>query len=217
MNMRSRIRQTGERINALSLRERALLLLAVLAVVFLLWDLLAMQPVTERQRSVQDRLEQTRERLDQLNASIQRLATSRSGHPDRALEQRSASLETEIAELEQRLSDRFGGIATPQQSLDVLAGLLGERAGVTIVELENLPPTSLENASGEAIPGIYIHQVRVVVETDFEGVRNYLDGITRLPPGVFWKALDLSVPGWPVNRVELVLYSLALDEHWLGV
>lgn len=217
MSMRTRLRQTGERINALSLRERALLLLAVLAVVFLLWDLFAMQPVAERQSAVQERLEQTRERLDELNASIQRLATSRSSHPDRALEQRAASLESEIADLEQRLNDRFGGIATPQQSLGVLAGLLGERAGVTIVELENLPPESLESASGQAIPGIFIHQVRVVVETDFEGVRSYLDGITELPSGVFWKALDLSVPGWPVNRVELVLYSLALDEHWLGV
>ncbi|NEZ03707.1 hypothetical protein G4Y73_06000 [Wenzhouxiangella sp. XN201] len=217
MSMQARLRQTGERINALSLRERALLLLAVLAVVFLLWDLFAMQPVADRQSSVQDRLEQTRERLDELNASIQRLATSRTRHPDRALEQRAVSLESEIADLEQGLGERFGGIATPQQSLQVLAGLLSERAGVTIVELENLPPASLESSAGEAVPGIFIHQVRVVVETDFAGVRDYLDGITELPTGVFWKALELSVPGWPVNRVELVLYSLALDDHWLGV
>lgn len=217
MSFRARLRRLTERVNALSLRERALLLLATCAVIFLLWDFAMMQPIGERQQSVNDQLDQVRDRVSTLTGEIRRLATERTHNPNAELESRREQLHDEIADLEAGLNEIHGGVSAPEQSVDVLGRLLGERAGVRIVELENLPVEPLTDRLGTPVGGVYIHRVRLVVESDFSGVREYLERVRDLPEGVFWDSMRLSVPGWPDNRVELVLYSLTFADNWLEV
>lgn len=217
MTVRARLKKISERINGLSLRERAMLLLAVFAVIFLVWDFSTMQPLAQRQEAVRAELQNVRERVAELTSSLQRLARERSRDPNRQLAEERQALLEEIENLEVRLADRHGGIARPEESVSVLAGLVARRAGVDIVALENLQPGRLENASGNPVPGLFVHRVRVVIESDFEGVRRYLDQTADLPRGVFWESLELTVEKWPTNRVELILYSVTLDDRWLGV
>lgn len=215
--MKARLNQVIERINGLSLRERALLALAVLAVVFLLWDALLMNPVRERQQRVQGELEQVRERVAGLTASIQALAVARAEGPDAALRQRRSALVSEISSLEDRLLQAYGDIGDPRQTVSLLTGLLAERAGLALVELENLPPQALTDADRQAIPGLFVHRVRLVVDANHDGIRDYLALLAQLPSGVFLESMHLTVPDWPRNRVELILFSLTLDDNWLGV
>lgn len=217
MSMRARVGKVAERINGLSLRERALLMLAVFAVILLIWDFSTMQALGQRQETVRTELENVRERVANLTQNLQQLASERGRDPNRELAAEREALLEEIDALEVRLAERHGGIATPRESVSVLAGLLARRAGVDIVALENLPPGRLESASGNPVPGLFVHRVRVVIESDFNGIRNYLDRTAELPRGVFWESLRLTVDEWPTNRVELMLYSVTLDDRWLGV
>jgi MSHA biogenesis protein MshJ len=211
------LRRMEERINGLSIRERGLLLLAVFAVIFLLWDFLWLQPLDERRDSVRNQLEQVSDRVSSLTSTIQDMAAERAIDPNLQLRQEKSALEAETDALARRLEQRHGGIATPSEAIGVLAGLLGEQTGVDIITLENLPADPLRDVDGNPVPGLFVHRVRVVVESDFQGIRDYLKRIETLPEGVFWESLALRVPGWPTNRIELMLYSLALDDHWLGV
>lgn len=217
MTWRARINKLTERINAFSLRERALLMLAVFAIIFLVWDFSTMQQLGQRQETVRAELQNVRQRVDDLTRSLQEMAGERARDPNRELLRESEALQAEVEALEMRLAERHGGIANAGESVSVLAGLLAKRAGVDIIELENLPPGRLTGASGNPVPGLFVHRVRVVIESDFEGIRNYLDATSDLPQGVFWESLDLTVEHWPTNRIELILYSVTLDDRWLGV
>lgn len=217
MTFRARLRKVAERINGLSLRERALLLLAVFAIIFLVWDFSSMQPLGQRQETVRTELQNVRQRVADLTGNLQQLAAQRGRDPDRELAAERDALQAEIDSLEARLADRHGGIATSEESVSVLAALLARRAGVDIIELENLPPGRLESAAGNPVPGLFVHRVRLVIESDFEGIRGYLEQTADLPRGVFWESLELSIEQWPTNRIELMLYSVTLDERWLGV
>ncbi len=215
--MQQKIQQLGERIDGLSLRERMLLMVATLAVIFLLWDAFLMDPVRQRQATVQSELEQVRDRLAQLTSSIQALATRPGGDRNRELQVRLNALEEEVAHLEQRLQQQFAGAVGPGHALAVLAGLLEGEPGLTVTALENLPAHSLDSLEDGAVTGIFVHRVRVSVEGDHATLRAYLDRIPGLPSGVFLESMHLSVPGWPTNRIELIFYSLTLDDSWLGV
>ncbi len=217
MRPMDKIRQVGDTVNGLSIRERGLLLLVVFAVIFLIWDMSMMRPLTERQEQVQHRLEEVRERVSGLTTSIQQLATERSVDPNIELRVRQETLTDEINQLQARISELHGGIAEPRESIGILAGLLAERSGITVRTLENLPAEPLRGTGGEPVPGIYVHRVRVVLESDFAGVGAYLERVAELPSGVFWESMTLDVPEWPANRVELVLYNLAFSDTWLGV
>lgn len=215
--MQEKIRQLGERIDGLSLRERMLLVLACLAVIFLLWDAFLMDPVRQRQATVQVELEQVRDRLAQLTTSIQTLATRSDDDRNRELQTRRNALEQEIARLEQRLAEQFDAAVSPRQAVATLAGLLEGQPGLTVLALENLPPQALGGVEGDVVTGIFVHRVRVSLEGDHATLRAYLERIPNLPGGVFLESMHLSVPGWPTNRIELMFYSLTLDESWLGV
>ncbi len=217
MTYRARLKKIAERINGLSLRERALLLLAVFAVIILVWDFSSMQALGQRQETVRSELQDIRQRVATLTENLQQLAAQRGRDPDRELASERTALQAEIDNLETRLADRHGGIATSRESVSVLAALLARRTGVEIVELENLPPGRLESAAGNPVPGLFVHRVRVVIESDFEGIREYLEQTAKLPRGVFWESLKLSVEQWPDNRIHLMLYSVTLDDRWLGV
>lgn len=217
MTFSERLQALPERINALSLRERGLLALAALAVVFLLWDLLIMSTLRERHERVQNQIEQVQSQVRNLTDSIQQAALSQTGggHPE--LRQREAALETEIASLRERLATVLGNVSAAEDARLTLAELLAEAPGLELIDLENQPAVPLTGADGAAIPSVFIHRVDVVVEGSHAQVRDYLDRLARLPDGVFLESLNISVVQWPVNRVSLVLYSLAVNEHWLGV
>lgn len=215
--MKARLNQLAERINGLSLRERGLFALAVLAVILLLWDALLMNPVRERQQRVQAELEQVRERVSGLTTSIQALAVERAQRPDEALVQRRLALLSEIEFLEQRLRQAHGEVGDPRQSVSLLTGLLAERAGLNLVKLENLPAQALAGIDDQPVPGLFVHRVRLVLDANHEGIRDYLALLAELPTGVFLESMHLTVPDWPRNRVELILFSLSFDENWLGV
>lgn len=215
--MQHKLRRLGERIDALNTRERMLLMLASLAAIFLLWDAFLMDPVRQRQAAVQIELEQVRERLAQLNTSIQILATRSDDDRNRELQVRRNTLEQELARLEQRLTEQFDAALSPRQAVATLAGLLEGQPGLTVVALENLPPQALVGADSDLATGVFVHRVRVSLEGDHAALRAYLERIPDLPGGVFLESMHLSVPGWPINRIELMFYSLTLDDSWLGV
>lgn len=217
MKFTARLRRTADTVNALSIRERALLMLVAFALIFLAWDMTVMRPLSERQEQVQRQLEEVRERVATLTSSIQRLAAERSTDPNAELNARHVRLESEVAALQERISDLHGGIAAPRDSIAVLAGLLAEQSGVSLIALENLPAEPLRGQTDVPVPGIFVHRVRIVLETDFDGAGAYLERAADLPAGVFWESMTLDVPEWPINRVELMLYSLTFTDNWLGV
>ncbi|MEE4295972.1 MAG: hypothetical protein V2J20_05070 [Wenzhouxiangella sp.] len=208
---------TEERINALSLRERALLGIAALAVVFMLWDLLFMSGLRERHDRVQNQIEQVQSQVQNLTETIQQTAIASADDPRADLERQRRALNEDIERLETRLADDLGEVSTPTETRAMLSSLLAESPGLSLISLENLPVQLLQAADAQPIPGVFIHRIRVLVEGEHAVVRDYLERAANLTGGVYLESVDLQVDQWPVNRVELMFYSLALDDRWLGV
>lgn len=216
MNFSARIESLAGRINSLSLRERGLMFLAILAAVFLAWDMAVMGPINERQRTTQSQLEQVRERVASLNDSIQSMVQARRSDPNAELARRRDALLQEVADLETRIGKLHSGVSSPERAVRVLAQLLADRPDLTVESLENLPSNPLVAGEIGAGTGVFVHRVRLVVTSDFHGILDYMGLIEELPDGIYWESVRLEVPAWPTNRVEMVLYSLALNDNWLG-
>jgi MSHA biogenesis protein MshJ len=217
MKVMERIVAIEERINALSLRERALLGIAALAVVFMLWDLLFMSGLRERHDRVQNQIEQVQSQVQNLTQTIQQTAMASADDPQADLERQRRALNEDIERLEARLAQDLGDVSTPAETRAMLSSLLTESPGLSLISLENLPVEPLQAADAQPIPGVFIHRIRVLVEGEHAVVRDYLKRAADLPGGVYLESVDLVVDQWPVNRVELMFYSLALDDRWLGV
>lgn len=215
MTIRQRLQKIEDRINALALRERALLLLAALAVVFFLVDTLMLRPLDQRRQESRRLLDQTSDRVALLSSSVEQLASQQRTDPNAALIAERSSLQQRIQTISSDLRQLDTGLLEPGEMLALLHHLLADRADLTLLSLDKMPTEPLDPES--TVGSIFVHRFSIVFESSFSGLLDYVRVIETMPRGLYWESLKLSVPEWPTNRAEVVLYMLALDEDWLGV
>lgn len=219
MNLRENWRQFTLRIDALSLRERALLMLGAFMVLFLLWDWALMGDIGARSKAVTNEIDVMQDRMRQLNAVIASSAR-RGGDPNVALQSDIKATRTRIASLDQILDARAGNIIPPQAMAGVIEQVLVRQGRLKLVSARSLPPSPLfETAASEddALNAVYKHGLELEVEGRYLDVLGYLRELESLDWQFFWEAVVLEGIDYPSNRVRIRVYSLNFEEGWLGV
>jgi MSHA biogenesis protein MshJ len=234
-----RLSGAGERIDRMTLRERVLVFAAGVALIYISWQTLLMDPLADRGRAAQHRLDESRARLLQMDA------TASAGNPRQQAAERRRALQQQLVSLDERLRDAAGGFVAPDRMADLLRDVLARQQGLRLVSLRNLPVENLGElaataeaavaAGSSAAPaaggpaaasvvadastpaGPFVHPVELVVEGDFAAIVAYLRALEALPWQVQWRKLDLAAGDYPNNRVRIELGTLGLTRDWLSV
>lgn len=223
MNFRKRIRQVQAQIDALSLRERALLLGGVFMVMFLFWDWLLMADIGRQSTLVNTEIRQVQDRMSQLSGTITSAARTRGADPNAVLQEELQRLRSDIALLDEKLGERNSAIISPGEMAKVLENVLARHGRLKLIGVRSLERTTLFEATGSqagdpALPGnVYRQGLELEVEGRYLDVLAYLRELEGLQSQFFWERLVLDSRQYPVNRVRIVVYSLNLEEGWLGV
>lgn len=214
-------KQLSARLDALSLRERVLVMLAAFAVIYLVWDTFLMQPINRRQAAVQAEVAQTQARITELGETVQKLATSSSSNPNARLQTEKEHLERENGVLDEALAERTANIVAPREMARVLEAVLVKQAGLTLIEMRSLPAQPLfpapETDEAPAEGNVYRHGLELHLEGGYVDVLTYLQALEALPWTFFWDSIELESVKYPRNRVKIVVYTLSLSEDWIGV
>lgn len=223
MNFRNRIRQVQTQIDALTLRERALLLGGVFMVMFLFWDWMLMSDITRQSKAVNAHISQVQERMTQLSETIAAAARTRGGDPNTLLQDELQRLRSDIAVLDEKLGERNSAIISPAEMAKVLENVLEKHGRLRMIAVRSLERTTLFEAAtglegGSELPGnVYRQGLELEVEGRYLDVLAYLRELEGLSSQFFWERLVLESKDYPINRVRIVVYSLNLEEGWLGV
>jgi MSHA biogenesis protein MshJ len=222
-----KLRPLMERIDQLSLRERGLIFGGGVALIYVAWQALLMDPVTVRARGAEQRLAEVRRR-GQL-ADEAGLAAAQD--PAIAAAARNRALAGRLHEVDAELAAAAQGYVAPERMTELVRGLLASQQGLRLVSLRNLPVESLSRPAGgadaaapaagaqgpSADRGPFLHPVEVVVEGDYASVVNYLHELEKLPWRIHWQRLELLAGDYPSNRVRIVIGALSLSRDWMAV
>lgn len=223
MKLSPRLRQLATQIDALSLRERALVMLGAVMVLFLAWDWLLMSGTGARSRAVSAEIEVIRQRTVQLNHSVTAAVQQRGSDPNAALEQTLSELGARIESVNRALGTNAGRVIPPQEMAGVLEEVLRRQGSLELVSVRSLPRVALfeqnpEEDAATDLPGaVYRHGLEMEVEGRYLDVLAYLKALESLPWQFFWDTVALESTKYPSNRVRIRVYSLNLEEGWLGV
>ncbi|VAX02465.1 MSHA biogenesis protein MshJ [hydrothermal vent metagenome] len=226
--MKARIQQLAERFDALSLRERALVLLAVLVVMYMLWDAVLMSPEHVRQKQLVGQMYQLNERMVTVDTQLQTLTVSLGDSEVHRQRQRIVELREALRGLASQQAALTVEFIRPQQMAGVLRDMLGVDGKLTLLKLESLgvqplfPLPENENepaaaAEKYAQPGIYKHGMQVIFEGDYFATLQYLQVLESMPWRFYWDELDYRVEDYPRARVSITIHTLSLEEGWIGV
>lgn len=220
----------ADRVDALSLRERALIFLAIAIAVVVLVNTLLIDPLLTRNKNLQQRVVQAEQATSAMQGQVNSLIMASSTDPDAALKARLAELRAQSQQSADTLEDIQSGLVPPQQIPALLQDLLRQNRSVTLVSMKTMPVESLTipaaplaNAApvtaGQPPPApvnlIYKHGVEITVQGSYLGLMHYLDSVEGLPWHMLWGTADVDGQKYPMVTLTLRLYTLSLDEAWL--
>lgn len=216
--MKARLERLRDRIDSLTLRERVLVFLAVVAVVAFIWHTAFMAPLNARQEQAREEIENLRERVTEANNMVSEVIRNRESDPDAERRARLQELEQSMSELDERLADLTGDLIEPRRMAEVLEQILERQSGLELVSLRALEPTPLlEDEDLEGVGNIYRHGVRIEMLGSFNDILSYLKALEELDSNLYWGRLDVDMERYPRNRVVIVVHSISLREGWIGV
>lgn len=225
--MSDKLKKLIERIDSLSLRERGLLLGALVFVIYSIWSGLFMGPLTAHHKLVQGQIKQLRSATAQLSQQAEDISKRQSQDPDAETNTKLAGLRTEIAALDERLKARTQGLIDPASMARMLEDVLKNEPGLKLLSVQSLPAaplldTEVHDAGKPAqpnagVPGIYRHGMTLVFEGSYMDALHYLRTLEALPWQLYWDNLAFKVGVYPQAQFTITVHTIGLREGWIGV
>ncbi|MGE0080722.1 MAG: type II secretion system protein GspM [Thiohalomonadaceae bacterium] len=215
--MKQRLSALAVRIDALSLRERALVFLSMLAVLVFLWQVVLMDPLEARQKRLLAEVDRIQQDVRTIDEQMQLLIAARTGDPDAENRRRLAELEAGIRAADERIGGAVSSLIAPPEMARVLEDVLARQRGLRLVRVESLPAEALVAAQPETGSGVYRHGLRLVLEGSFQDGLDYLQALEGLERALYWDAVALETIDYPRTRITIEVHSLGLTEAWIGV
>ena len=216
------------KIDNMSLRERAMIFVAAGFVVISLINSILLDPLLAKQQALSTQVIQQQEKMKSLQATIQSLMQSERENENSPLRTNSAQLRQKLLEMDGYLQTRSSRLLEPDKMAGLLKQVLSKNAGLELVALETLPVSLLIDSpqTANAVIGgagtsstrqIFKHGVTISVRGSYLKLLRYVSALEKVPTQMFWGEASLSVEKYPDSVLTLTLYTLSLDQVWLTV
>jgi MSHA biogenesis protein MshJ len=230
-------RRFASLIDERTVRERVLILVTSIVVVYMLMQSLLLGPVLAEQRRLVQETRSDQAESGKMAAQLQTLARDKSADPDAPLKTRLAELGDRQAQLQRQIDAQSAELVPPEKMPAVLEKILANNPGLQLIEVKTLPRVSI-SLEKESVPGvpagqgsepktpaadekkpnqIYRHGVEVTMRGSYLDLLAYLVQIESLPVRMFWDKLSLSMTTYPTVTMRLVVYTISLEKVWLTV
>jgi len=200
------------RYEALSLRERAFVSIAILGLLVASWESMLMDPLSLKRSALEAELASA-------SAFGVTPQSADASDPRQVSIRRAGELQTQLQGLDAQLANTASGFVSSKRMIEVLHDMLDRQGRLGLVSIRNLPVTGLIASADPAAPARppYVHSIEIVIDGQYADILDYLTALETLPWKFRWTSLDLSTAGYPRNRVRIELSTLSLDSTWLGV
>ena len=217
MRLPETLRRYADRVDAMSLRERVLIFLAVAVVLVAVADSALLEPILRRQKANSLRFQQQQDEIRTMQAQVQGYAQARSGEGANARRQRLEKRKAELAALDREIAEKHRGLVTSERMAKMLSEIVKRNPDIELVSLRTVGATGLANAPG-SVPGgsgIYRHGVEIAVSGSYLKMLNYVSQLERLPAKIFWGNMELQAGTYPLATLKITLYTLSPEKTWL--
>lgn len=221
----------AERLDQRSLRERWIVMVAMLAVTGLLFEVLWLGPQMRVLRSLQ---EANRTQVDQQHELLVHLQLQRQQvqvNVNTALEAKKQQLLKDLAAQQQLLLASDRNMLSPESVVGLLQALLRSYSGLQTLSLRNLKPEPAvqppeqEVRIDASVPAqatvLWRHGVELRLRGSYADIVSYLQQLERQRPHLHWQSLRLlnetDAALGHVIVATLVISTLSLETPWLAI
>lgn len=217
--MRAFFKRYAERIDAATLRERAMIFLAATLVLVLVANVALIEPLRAKQKQIAAESTRLNQELQTVQAQLASVVQSVARDPNAPNRAKLAALREQLAQLNARVGQEQRRFTPPDRMREVLEEMLRRNKGLVLLDLKTLPVTAIGTpVPGASAPGgAYRHGIEFTVSGNYVQLYEYLRMLERLPTQLYWGRAELSAKEHPVLTLKLTAYTVSFDPAWLIV
>lgn len=211
-----------DRINGLSLRERGIVFVAILVVIYGVAANFLFPPLNVEQARLKKQLTDKRAQIQTFDAQIQAALAKSVVDPDAGNRAKRAQLGAQLKALDESLATVTARLVPPREMARMVEQVLLKNRRLEVVLLKSLPPEPLQQLASVATGrGAGLTAYRQGMHIELRG--NYLDTLAylreleALPWKMFWGQVSLKVEQYPVSYVTLRIYTLSTQPGWIAL
>ena len=215
------LQRYADRLDAMSLRERVLIFLAVAVVIVGIADSALFEPILRRQKANSQSIQQQEDEIRTMRTQVQAYAQARTGDSANAKRQRLEKRRVELAALDRQLAAGQSELVPPERMAKMLSEIVKRNPDVELISLRSLAATGLTQ-SLTPIPGsapsglsLYRHGIEIAVSGSYLKMLNYVGQLERLPAKIMWGNMELQAGAYPVVTLKITLYTFSPEKTWL--
>jgi MSHA biogenesis protein MshJ len=212
------------RIDALAERERVLVLCAAVALLYAFAHAVLFEPLAQARARLAAEVLTQREAHVRAQAEVQAIITRAQVDPNAADRAAIAARRQRLRQLDEKITSATAQLIAPNQVAVVLESVLRRSTGLAIVAVQGLgaeplfpPDPAVAGAKPAPATGPYKHGVRILFTGGYLDTLAYLRAIEALPWRFFWDSIEFEVEDYPTASASIVVYTLSVDERWIGV
>lgn len=226
--MKDLVEQIKTRYEGFLPRERMLILGAIIAVVYLLWEFVGIKPVTSEIESFQIQESKLQKSINTVDAELSVLTQLAKRDPTVMLKQEISALKKKLAEIDERLAQLSVGLIPADQLPAMLHDVLKSNERLQLIKLNTLPPAevalervesdgeatndTVEAASSEVQSAkLYRHGVELHLRGGYVALVEYLSNLEQGEWKFYWEDLHYSVVDYPHAESTLKVFTLSGD------
>lgn len=217
--MKALIKRYAERIDAATLRERAMIFLAATLLLVFLANFALLEPLRAKQQRRAAETAQLNQELQVVQAQLATIVQRVARDPDAANRAKLAALRGQLSQLNARVAQEQRRFTPPERMREVLEDILRRNRGLALLDLKTLPvaPVGAPTPGASTVGGAYRHGIEFTVSGNYLQLYEYLRMLERLPTQIYWGRAELSVSSHPVLTLKLTTYTVSFDPAWLIV
>ncbi len=226
--MKAQWGQWMARFDALQPRERLMLVLGVLVLMWALFDNLLLTPMLNRQKLYRQEMSTDQNTAAQFQQQTQQLLQAAKIDPDEGSRQRLSQLQQQLAEKDAQLQSTQQQLIAPDRMPRVLESLLQRDKSIKLVSLTTMPVSGLmeggvvADGKTKAHPadsgtGIYRHGFEIRLEGGYLDLLRYATTLENSAWHMLWGEMKLDATTYPRSTLILNVYTLSLDKAWLSL
>lgn len=219
------------RYRALSVRERALVAVTLLAATWGVWQLTLGDGQRAANQALQVSVSELENRLQGARSELNQLERGAAVDPNERLRRERDRLDGKLRRMDASLGTLLDRFVAPERMPALLEDVMQRHAGLTLVRIESLPAEPMEVSSAAPTPAdaaadpaasapgmlIYRHPLRMEFQGGYFDVLAYLAQLEAGSWQFGWRRLDYRVADYPIATVTVEIETLSRERSWIGV
>jgi len=220
----ARWKQLSDKVDALSQRERLLVLLGLLAMVVAVTNAMLLDPVTRQAKTLAGEVAANQLQVAALKQQVSALDHTAVVDPDLQNKNQLAEFSRQLEQTGESLSSLQQRLVNPDRMAGLLEDILKENGQLKLVSLKTLAPggaaagqVAAGAAASATVQPVYRHGVELKVRGRYMDLMNYLAALEKLRWHMLWGNISLTADAYPQSTLTVTIYTLSLDEAWLSI